>query len=153
MKLGVMTVLLGNMKVEEAFKYLSESDVQAVELGAGGYPGKAHANPEELLKDDRKIQELKDLAEKYNLEISSLSCHEILFILKESQMHFMTILKDRTTGRKTGSQEVNTFSDVGDSPPMYLNWVICPGRMILKTLTSIYMLSNERLSPLQRIMG
>ena len=28
MKLGVMTVLLGNMKVEEAFKYLSESGVQ-----------------------------------------------------------------------------------------------------------------------------
>jgi len=61
MKLGVMTVLFGNKTVEETFKYLSESGVQAVELGAGGYPGKAHANPDVLLNDDNKLQELKDI--------------------------------------------------------------------------------------------
>ena len=32
-------------KHEEAFKYLSESGVQAVEIGSGGYPGTAHADP------------------------------------------------------------------------------------------------------------
>ena len=66
---------VGDRSVEETFKYLSELDVQAVELGTGGYPGKAHANPDELLLDDSKLQELKDLVKKYKLEISSLSCH------------------------------------------------------------------------------
>ena len=73
MKLGVFTVVLGGQSVEEAFRYLSESGVQAVEIGTGGYPGTAHANPDELLADDGKIRELKGLAEKYNLEINALS--------------------------------------------------------------------------------
>src|SRR5690554_357071 len=75
MKLGVFTVVLGGQSTEDAFKYLSQSGVQAVEIGTGGFPGTAHANPDELLADESKIQALKDLAAKYNLEINALSCH------------------------------------------------------------------------------
>ena len=52
MKLGVLTNLLGGLPAEKAFKYLAESGVQAVEIGCGGYPGKDHCKPEELLKDE-----------------------------------------------------------------------------------------------------
>ena len=48
-------------------KPLSESGAQAVELGTGGFPSKAHANPDELLNDDSKIRELRDLLEKDKL--------------------------------------------------------------------------------------
>ena len=130
MKLGVMTVLFGNKSVEETFKYLSESGVQAVELGTGGFPGKAHANPDELLNDDSKIQELKDLVEKYNLEISSLSCHgNPVHPQKEVADGFHEDFeKTVLLAEKLGVTRVNTFSGCpGDSPnSMYPNWVTCP---------------------------
>ena len=44
MKLGVLTVILGDLKLEETLKYLKEQGVQAVELGCGGFPGTAHAD-------------------------------------------------------------------------------------------------------------
>mgnify|MGYP001279353381 FL=1 len=75
MKLGVFTVLLSAKSLEESLAYLKESGVQAVELGAGGYPGKAHVNPDELLGDSSAISKLKELIKKYDMEISALSCH------------------------------------------------------------------------------
>mgnify|MGYP000983269500 FL=1 len=130
MKLGVLTVLFGNKSVEETFKYLSESGVQAVELGTGGFPGKAHANPDELLNDDNKIQELKDLLEKYNLEISALSCHgNPVHPQKEIADSFhQDFEKTVRLAEKLGVTRVCTFSGCpGDSPnAMYPNWVTCP---------------------------
>jgi hypothetical protein len=46
-----------------------------VEIGCGGFPGNAHANPEILLNDAGKLDEFKALIEKYGLQISALSCH------------------------------------------------------------------------------
>ena len=46
-----------------------------VEIGCGGYPGNAHANPDILLNDDKALEEFKALLKKYNVEISALSCH------------------------------------------------------------------------------
>ena len=59
MKLGVLTVVLAQMELDTAMKYLADSGVQAVEIGTGGFPGNAHCNPEILLKDDRKLEEFK----------------------------------------------------------------------------------------------
>lgn len=75
MKLGVLTVPLQNESTEDAFKYLSSLGVQTVELGAGGYTNGNHLNPEALIENPQKIDELKELLKKYNLEISALSCH------------------------------------------------------------------------------
>jgi sugar phosphate isomerase/epimerase len=75
MKLGVLTVLLQEMSAEEAFKYLAGLGVQAVELGAGGYPGSSHLKAEELAGNKAKISSFKDLLSKYNLSVSALSCH------------------------------------------------------------------------------
>lgn len=61
--------------MEEALRYLSAKGVDGLELGAGGYPGKAHADILELKSDPRKIAELKALFDKYNLEICALSVH------------------------------------------------------------------------------
>ncbi|MCG8500757.1 MAG: sugar phosphate isomerase/epimerase, partial [Firmicutes bacterium] len=75
MKLGVLTVLFGSKSLEETLKYLSGLGVQAVEIGTGGFPGNAHANTDELLADESKITAFKELVQKYDMEISALSCH------------------------------------------------------------------------------
>ena len=41
MKLGVLTVALGDMSLDAACKFLSEQGVQMVEIGCGGFPGTA----------------------------------------------------------------------------------------------------------------
>lgn len=130
MKLGVMTVVLGSMGVEDTFKYLSGLGVQQVELCSGGYVGNDHANPDELLKDETKIKELKDLLSKYNLEISALSCHgNPVHPQKEiaSQFH-SDFEKTILLAEKLGVDRIVTFSGCpGDSPnSIYPNWVTCP---------------------------
>ena len=57
MKLGVFTVLLGAQPLRQACEYLAKSGVQAVEIGCGGNPGKAHCDPKALLADPAKLAE------------------------------------------------------------------------------------------------
>ena len=40
MKLGVMTVCLSSLSLDEACRYLKEQGVQQVEIGCGGSPGR-----------------------------------------------------------------------------------------------------------------
>lgn len=75
MKLAVFSPVFGNKTLEEALRYLSSKGVDGMELGAGGYPGKAHADILELKKDAGKRAALKDLFAKYNMEICALSVH------------------------------------------------------------------------------
>lgn len=130
MKLGVFTVLLGSQGLEEVLKYLAESGVQAIELGTGGYPGNAHANPDELLADEKKIAGLKELVLKYNLEISALSCHgNPVHPQKETADRFhKDFEKTVLLAERLGVTRVVTFSGCpGDSPgAVYPNWVTCP---------------------------
>ena len=58
MKLGVLAVLLGDKPFDYACKYISESGATAIEIGCGGFPGKAHCDPEVLLNDENKFNEL-----------------------------------------------------------------------------------------------
>ena len=130
MKLGVFTVLLSQRSLEDALKYLAELGVQAVELGTGGYPGNAHANPDELLADESKIDNLKNLVSKYNMEISALSCHgNPVHPQKEIADAFhKDFEKTVLLAEKLGIKRVITFSGCpGDSPQSkYPNWVTCP---------------------------
>ena len=75
MKLGVFSPVLASMSLEDALRYLSGLGVEMLELGCGGCPGKAHADVMELDKSEKKRKELKDLFDKYHMEISALSVH------------------------------------------------------------------------------
>jgi sugar phosphate isomerase/epimerase len=130
MKLGVFTVLLGGQSLEEALEYLQELGVQAVELGTGGYPGKSHADPDELLANESKIRELQDLVKKYNMEISALSCHGNP-VHPDKRVADAFHQEFEKTSRLADTLEVNrviTFSGCpGDSSgSKYPNWVTCP---------------------------
>ena len=130
MKLSVFAVLLADKSLDEACKYLADSGVQAVEIGSGGFPGKAHCNPEELLKDDKKIAEFKNTIEKHGLEIAALSTHGNAVhpdpaVAKVFHDDFVnTVL----LAEKLGIDRVITFSGCpGGSPEDKTpNWVTCP---------------------------
>lgn len=130
MKLGVFAVLLSSQPLEEALKYLSQSGVQAVEIGTGGYPGNAHCKPEELLKDEKKITEFKNLIAKYNMTISALSCHgNAIHPQKEIAASFQKDFENTVLlAEKLGIDRIVTFSGCpGDAPgATYPNWVTCP---------------------------
>ena len=75
MKIGVFTTLLSNLSLEEALKYFTSLGIEMVEIGCGGYPGNAHANPDILLNDDKALDTFNGLIKEYGVGISALSCH------------------------------------------------------------------------------
>ncbi len=75
MELSVMSPILKQMSLEEALAYLSSLGVDSLEIGAGGYPGKAHLDPKEYLNNPEKIEEFKALLKKYNMKLSAVACH------------------------------------------------------------------------------
>ncbi len=75
MKLGVMNPVLNNYPFDKAMEYLHSLGVQCVELGAGGYPGDAHIKPSELIGNPEKVQEVKDILAKNELEVAAIACH------------------------------------------------------------------------------
>ncbi len=140
MKLGVYTALVADRSLEEALKYLTAKGIYVVELGSGGYSGTAHANPDELLHDEKKITAMLDLLKKYNAEISALNCsgnpvHPQKDVAKKAHEDYeKTIL----LAEKLGVKKIITFSGCpGDSPNSSLqNWVTCfwPPEVWLKIL-------------------
>ena len=75
MELSVMSPVLNSMGLEEAIKYLSELGVDSMELGVGGYPGKALCDAADYLANPAKIDALKELLAKYSIRLSALACH------------------------------------------------------------------------------
>jgi sugar phosphate isomerase/epimerase len=130
MRLGVFTAILSNEPLDKALKYLSGLGVTAVEIGCGGYPGKGHCNPAELLKDESKIKDFKKLVEDNGMIISTLSAHgNPVHPNKDTAKQFHDDFEDAVKlAEKLGIDTVITFSGCpGDSAgSIYPNWVTCP---------------------------
>ena len=130
MKLGVLTVPLGGLSLDDACSFLAEKGVQMVEIGCGGFPGKAHCDAEALLQDDAKSKEFLDTIHKHGLEISALSAHGNMVhpdpeIAARFEKEFTNAI---LLAEKLGVPVVNTFSGCpGGSPEDKTpNWVTCP---------------------------
>ncbi|MGI6772067.1 MAG: sugar phosphate isomerase/epimerase family protein [Acutalibacteraceae bacterium] len=130
MKLGVFTTLLSNLSLEEALKYFTSLGIEMVEIGTGGYPGNAHANPDVLLNDEAELKKFLDTIAKYNVQISAFSCHgNPVHPNKEIAKEFDDVIrKTILLAEKVGVHQINTFSGCpGDHPgAKYPNWVTCP---------------------------
>ena len=130
MKLGVLTVVLGELSQPEAMKYLADAGVQCVEIGCGGFPGKAHADPKVLLSDPAKLEAFKEAIYGNGLEISALSCHgnpvhPDKAVAKAFHDDFVSCI---LLAEKLGVKRIVGFSGCpGDSEnSKYPNWVTCP---------------------------
>ena len=130
MKLSVFAVCQQDKPFDEACAYLSARGVQAVEIGCGGFPGKAHCDPVVLLNDDAKLEEFKNTLKKYNLEIAALSTHgNAVHPNKEIAKQFHDDFENAVLlAEKLGVKTVVTFSGCpGGSPEDKTpNWVTCP---------------------------
>lgn len=130
MKLGVFTVVLGDLAFDEACSFLAGNGVQMVEIGCGGFPGKAHCDAEAFLADDAKCEGLLSTLDKYNLKISGLSAHGNM--VHPDPKIAAAFDRDLTNAillaERLGVEVVNTFSGCpGGSPDDRTpNWVTCP---------------------------
>ncbi|MFD0616141.1 sugar phosphate isomerase/epimerase family protein [Paenibacillus sp. GCM10027629] len=130
MKLGVFTVLFGVKQLEEALDLAQSQGLQAVEIGTGGYVGKSHIAPAELLQDQQAISRIIRMTGERGLTISALSCHGNP--LHPNQEQALADHKDfQDTVRLAAALGVNTvitFSGCpGDSEhSLYPSWVTCP---------------------------
>lgn len=128
MKLAVFSPVFGNISLEDALKYLSSKGVDGMELGCGGYPGKAHADVIELKNSAKKREELLNLFKIYNMEISALSVHG-------NGVHPQSAIAKTATEEldaaievapKLGVKKIVTFSGCpGDGKGDMPNWVTC----------------------------
>lgn len=130
MKLGVLTNLYGNKSLEEVLQILNKLDISMAEIGCGGYPGKAHCDPEILLNDSTELQKFIDTFQKYNIEISALSCHgnPVNPNKEAAQKDDHDFRNAVLLAEKLGIDTVITFSGCpGDyENAKYPNWVTCP---------------------------
>ncbi len=130
MKISVLANLYGDKSLEETLQIITGLGVYTVEIGAGGYPGKAHCNPKELLADESKYNEFVALFEKYSVTICALATHgNPLHPDKKMAAEFDEDFRNTVLlAEKLGVKTVITFSGCpGDSESSkYPNWVTCP---------------------------
>ena len=130
MKLSVLANLYGSKPLDEALKIISSLGVHSVEIGAGGYPGKDHCNPAELLADEKKYNEFVATFKKYDVEICALACHgnpvhpdKAIAKSFDEDMRNAILLAE-----KLGVDTIIGFSGCpGSDPDAKLpSWVTCP---------------------------
>lgn len=130
MKLSVLTVLLGGQPLDRALSYLRESGVDTVEIGCGGYPGKAHCDPGALLSDGAALSAFRDTFARHGMAIAALSVHGNPVhpdpaVAAGFEQDFRQAVR---LAQRLGVDRVVTFSGCpggapGDRTP---NWVTCP---------------------------
>ncbi|MBE5782232.1 MAG: sugar phosphate isomerase/epimerase [Clostridiales bacterium] len=129
MKLSVLAVALADRSLDEALKFLKDRGVQQVEVGCGGYPGKAHCDPAVLLNDEKKLQEFKDTFKKYDLTISALSTHgnAVHPKVEVAKAYHDDFVNAVLLAEKLGVDRIVTFSGCPGGSPVdqQPNWVTC----------------------------
>jgi len=134
MKIGIFTALLHDRPIEEALDIIAAAGIQAVEIGAGAYPGSRHLDDvggvDKLLKDEAARKKLKKMVEDRGLIIDSLSVHgnplhPDRIVANE---HHTAFQKAVELAEKLDLTVVNGFSGCpGDGPrAKNPNWVTCP---------------------------
>ncbi|NDI36327.1 sugar phosphate isomerase/epimerase family protein [Chengkuizengella sediminis] len=130
MKLGVFSVLFAQKSLEETLDYIQAKGLEAIEIGTGGYPGKAHCDPDVLLEDEKKLNDFKQLVSSRGIEISALSVHgNTLHPQKDiAKGYHDDLIKTIDLAHKLQVKVVNTFSGCpGDHEgAKYPNWPVAP---------------------------
>ena len=129
MKLGVFDPVFGDMALDRVLDRVVELGLDAIEIGAGNYPGDARCRPSELLADRSARERFASAFGARDLEISALSCHgNPLHPDAERAGHDDAVFRDtvRLAG-ELGVDRVNLFSGCpGDGPTATQpNWVTC----------------------------
>ncbi len=129
MKLGIMMALFGGISWEEALDQARQAGLDAVEVGAGNYPGAKHCPVKQLLKSRTRAQEWAGKAKERGLEISALACHgnPVHPDPKVAKAHHEVWRDAVKLAEMIGVKTITGFSGCpgggpGDKTP---NWVVC----------------------------
>ncbi len=129
MKLGVLANCYGKLTLDEALAKFAALGIEAVEIGAGGYPKKAHCDPAVLLNNEDEYNKFMATFKKYGIEPCALAAHgnpvhpnKTIAAEFESDFRNAVLLAE-----KMGLDTVITFSGCpGDHDGAKLpNWVTC----------------------------
>lgn len=130
MKLGAITVLFGDKPLDKTLEYLKSIGIEELEVGAGGFPGKAHCNPELLLADKKALDTFKGTIDEYGLPINAFGCHgNPVHPNKKTAEAFRVDFRNAVLlAEKLGIHKIIGFSGCpGDCEgSKYPNWVTCP---------------------------
>ena len=129
MKLGVFDPVFGKLALSVVLDRVAALELEAVEIGAGNYPGDARCRPAELLADADARGKFAGAFSSRNLIISALSCHgNPIHPNAERAKRDDAVFRDtvRLAG-ELGIGVVNLFSGCpGDGPTASQpNWVTC----------------------------
>ena len=129
MHLGLLTSVFGDLDGPAAFDLVRDLGIGCVEIGVGGYPGRPHCNPEQLLASDEHCAEFSAGLADRGLSISALACHSNPLhpdpgLAKQARDTFTTAV---LLAEKLGVHRLTLFSGCpGDSETAtHPNWVTC----------------------------
>ncbi|MFZ4507677.1 MAG: sugar phosphate isomerase/epimerase family protein [Fimbriimonas sp.] len=129
MKIGIFTALFGDKTLTETLDIVQAEGIQAVEFGAGAYPGESHLAVDKLIESKEARDAFLKEVESRGLTISAISCHgNPIHPVKEiAQAHHDAFRKSVRVASLLGVPCVNGFSGCpGDHPgAINPNWVTC----------------------------
>jgi sugar phosphate isomerase/epimerase len=130
MKIGVFDPVFGSLELEPMLDRIAALGLEAVEIGAGNYPGDRHCKPAALLADKQASDAFAAAFASRGLEISALSCHgNPIHPDAKRARHDDAVFRDTVRlAECLGVGVVNLFSGCpGDGPgASQPNWVTCP---------------------------
>ena len=129
MKLSVLTNLFGDLSLEQALEKFQKLGIECVEIGCGGYPGKAHCDPATLLADEKALAKWQKTFKKYGIEVCALAVHgnPVHPDPQKAKSYHDDFCNAVLLAEKIGVDTVITFSgcpggSAGDKTP---NWATC----------------------------
>ncbi len=129
MKIGLFLALFGDKSREAALDIAAEEGIEAVEIGAGAYPGSSHLDVEKLLSSQAERNNLLAELSARKLTLSAISVHgNPLHPNPEiAQEHHLAFIRAVELAPMLGIDRVNGFSGCpGDHPrAKNPNWVTC----------------------------
>lgn len=130
MKLSVLTNLYGSLSLDESLSKFEKLGIECVEIGCGGYPGKAHCDPEVLLSDEKALTKWKNTFKKHHIEVCALAVHgNPVHPNKEVAKAFHDDFCNAVLlAERIGIDTVITFSGCpgGSAEDKTPNWATCP---------------------------
>jgi len=130
MKLGVMMALFSGVDLDDALDRIVAMKLDAVEIGAGNYPGQSHCPVQELVKSKAKARQWASRIRDRGIEISALACHgnplhpSAAFARKHHDAWRNAVRLAEMIGVNTitGFSGCPGGSDRDKGP----NWIVCP---------------------------
>lgn len=130
MKLSAFSVLYKDRPLAEVLDLFRAKGITHVEIGSGGFIGKEHCHPQQLLADPQAARAFADLVRDKGMVISALSCHGNPLHPKQdlAAAYHADILATIDLAAALGVATVVTFSGCpGDSDgAVYPNWPVSP---------------------------